>query len=92
MVTLVIFSRWSRFTSERDFYRYAMRHLRDAFPTLPHRSQFNRLDAQGCYFDEHDRDHAPALGALLAGGVAESVRVGYRVRRRRWSPSEYQRY
>ena len=43
VVTLAIFSRWSRFTSERDFYRYAMRHLRDAFPTLPHRSQFNRL-------------------------------------------------
>jgi len=35
VVTLVIFSRWSRFTSERDFYRYAMRHLCDAFPTLP---------------------------------------------------------
>jgi hypothetical protein len=43
VVTLVIFSRWSRFTSERDFYRYAMRHLCDAFPTLPDRSQFNRL-------------------------------------------------
>ena len=43
VVTLAIFSRWSRFTSERDFYRYAMRHLCDAFPTLPDRSQFNRL-------------------------------------------------
>ena len=40
----VFFSRWSRFTSERDyFYRYAMDHLKDAFPTLPERSQFNRL-------------------------------------------------
>jgi hypothetical protein len=38
VVTLAIFSRWSRFSSERDFYRYAMRHLRGAFPTLPHRS------------------------------------------------------
>jgi hypothetical protein len=42
VVTLAIFARWSCFTSERDFYRYAMRHLRDVFPTLPHRSQFNR--------------------------------------------------
>src|SRR3712207_1602906 len=42
VVTLAIFARWSCFTSERDFYRYAMRHLPDAFPTLPHRSQFNR--------------------------------------------------
>jgi hypothetical protein len=44
VVTLAIFSRWSRFTSERDFYRYATRYrVCDAFPTLPHRSQFNRL-------------------------------------------------
>jgi hypothetical protein len=42
VVTLAIFARWSCFTSERDFYRYAMRHLHDLFPTLPHRSQFNR--------------------------------------------------
>ena len=38
-----LFARWSRFTSERDFYRYAEANLRDAFPTLPNRSQFNRL-------------------------------------------------
>src|SRR5215218_610539 len=43
VVALAIFSRWNRFSSERNFYRYARRHLRDAFPTLPHRSQFNRL-------------------------------------------------
>src|ERR671939_1257989 len=43
VVTLAIFARWSRFASERDFYRYASGHLRDAFPTLPERSQFNRL-------------------------------------------------
>jgi hypothetical protein len=40
---LAIFARWSRFSSERDFYRYATGHLREAFPTLPDRSQFNRL-------------------------------------------------
>jgi hypothetical protein len=43
VITLVIFARWSRFASERDFYRYAEGNLLDAFPTLPKRSQFNRL-------------------------------------------------
>jgi hypothetical protein len=43
VLTLAVFARWSRFASERDFYRYADTKLRDAFPTLPDRSQFNRL-------------------------------------------------
>jgi hypothetical protein len=43
VITLSIFARWSRFASERDFYRYAEAYLRGAFPTLPDRSQFNRL-------------------------------------------------
>jgi hypothetical protein len=43
VITLAIFARWSRFNSERDFYRYADAKLRNAFPTLPNRSQFNRL-------------------------------------------------
>jgi hypothetical protein len=43
VVTLALFARWSRFSSERDFYRYATSRLHDAFPTLPDRSQFNRL-------------------------------------------------
>jgi len=43
VLTLAIFARWGRFTSERDFYGYADTKLRDAFPTLPDRSQFNRL-------------------------------------------------
>jgi hypothetical protein len=42
VVTLAIFARWGRFGSERDFYRYADAYLRNAFPTLPDRSQFNR--------------------------------------------------
>ena len=43
VITLAIFARWSRFGSERDFYRYAKSNLHDAFPTtLPDRSQFNR--------------------------------------------------
>lgn len=43
VVTLALFSQWAPFGSERAFYRYAQRHLRSAFPTLPQRSQFNRL-------------------------------------------------
>ena len=43
IITLAIFARFSRFASKRDFYyRYAKSNLRDAFPTLPERSQFNR--------------------------------------------------
>jgi hypothetical protein len=46
VVTLALFAQWSRFASERDFYRYATRHLRPAFPALPDRSQFNRACAR----------------------------------------------
>jgi hypothetical protein len=42
-LTLAIFSQWAPFGSERAFYRWASRHLRVAFPTLPTRPQFNRL-------------------------------------------------
>jgi len=48
VITLIIFSQWARVRSERDFYRYAQSRLRPAFPTLPRRSQFNRL-ARNCY-------------------------------------------
>jgi hypothetical protein len=43
VVTLAVFGQWARFSSERAFYRYAASHLRAAFPTLPKREQFNRL-------------------------------------------------
>ena len=43
VITLAIFARWGRFSSERDFYRYARTSLCNAFPTLPDRSQFNRM-------------------------------------------------
>ena len=43
VVTLAVFGQWARFPSERAFYRYAASHLRAAFPTLPEREQFNRL-------------------------------------------------
>jgi hypothetical protein len=42
VVTLAIFGQWSRFQSERDFYRFAEQRLRSLFPRLPHRTQFNR--------------------------------------------------
>jgi len=35
VLTLAIFARWSRFTSERDFYRYAKANLCEAFPLCP---------------------------------------------------------
>lgn len=42
VLTLALYGQWARFASERDFYRYADRRLRGAFPRLPARSQFNR--------------------------------------------------
>ena len=42
VITLGLFSQWQRFRSERDFYRFATSQLKDAFPKLPHRTQFNR--------------------------------------------------
>jgi hypothetical protein len=46
VVTLAVFGQWAQFPSARAFYRYAHHHLRAAFPTLPDRSQFNRLQRQ----------------------------------------------
>src|SRR5215469_14719000 len=43
VITLALLSQWRQFESERAFYRYALRRLRAAFPTLPDRRQFNRL-------------------------------------------------
>jgi hypothetical protein len=54
VVTLALFGQWAQFPSERAFYRYAERHLHIAFPTLPDRSQFNRLQ----------REHAPTITAF----------------------------
>ena len=66
VVTLaIIFARWRRFASERDFYRYAdASYLRDAFPTLPDRSQSNRLVRLGLELIEDTALHlATLLGA-----------------------------
>lgn len=58
VVTLAIFGQWAHFQSERGFYRYAARHLRTAFPTLPDRAQFNRLV-------RHHRDAIVAFSLYL---------------------------
>lgn len=42
-ITLALFGQWVQFPSERAFYRYPQQHLREAFPRLPNRSQFHRL-------------------------------------------------
>lgn len=57
--------------SERAFYRYAIQHLRAAFPGLPARSQFNRLVRQA-------QDLLVAVGQWLTaqvggGGCAYAV-------------------
>ena len=65
VITLSIFGRWSRFASERDFYRYAEAHLKEAFPTLPERSQFNRLVR---FYAEDIEYIAVKLGQIMEGG------------------------
>jgi hypothetical protein len=62
VITLSVFARWGRFASERDFYRYAEAHLREAFPTLPDRSQFNRLVR---LYTEVTEEIAVKLGKML---------------------------
>ena len=42
VLTLAILSQWSRFRSERDFWRFASAHLRQYFPNLLSQSQINR--------------------------------------------------
>lgn len=46
VITLALFGQWTHFPSERAFYRYAVHHFREAFPHLPDRSQFNRLQRE----------------------------------------------
>ena len=87
LITLAIFARWSRFCSERDFYRYAEGHLRDAFPTLPDRSQFNRLvrsctetiEKMALHLARIMQDPQPPYQALDASAmpVRDAKRRGY---------------
>ena len=64
VVTLALFGQWACFTSERAFYRYALHHLHSAFPRLPARAQFNRLQRQ------HHRAIV-AFGLHLAQGLLQ---------------------
>jgi len=43
VITLALLEQFWKFRSERDFYAYAERHWRGAFPSLPSRPQYNRL-------------------------------------------------
>ncbi|HIA64613.1 TPA: IS982 family transposase [Candidatus Poribacteria bacterium] len=56
-VTLLIFSQWSRFRSEGDFYRLAEQQLIPFFPNLPSRPQLNpqfqHLHGNACDFFQH---------------------------------------
>lgn len=90
IVTLAVFGQWESFGSERRFYRYAQRHLREYFPKLPERSRLNRLIRTHRYaiigFFRH-------LVELLRGDApyeaVDSVGVAVRNRKRRgegWLP------
>src|SRR5262245_9664242 len=76
VVALAVFGQWGVFRSERGFYRYARRRLRGAFPTLPDRSQLNRLqrahrDAIAAFFVHLARvlDAAAAAHEALDGSA-----------------------
>lgn len=69
VVTLALCGQWQAFGSERGFYRYVQRHWGGAFPTLPTRTQFNRLM----------RHHHGALGGcvLHLGQLLQSQPCAY---------------
>ena len=77
VVTLAVFGQWAQFPSERAFYRYAVCHLRPAFPTLPEREQFNRLQRQqrdvivafSLYLVEHMQAQCCLYEALDSSGI-----------------------
>jgi Transposase DDE domain len=77
VVTLAVFGQWAQFSSERAFYRYALHHLRAAFPTLPDREQFNRLQrklrdvivAFGLYLVDQMQAQACLYEALDSSGI-----------------------
>src|SRR5262245_25543143 len=66
VVTLALMAQWKQFVSERAFVRYALKHLRQAFPSLPNRSQLNRLIR-----DAHDRIVVVGQGLVTLLGSAE---------------------
>jgi hypothetical protein len=62
VITLAILAQWSRWGSERGFYRFAEECLRSAFPGLPDRTRYNRL-ARG------ERDTIAQLSRHLAASL-----------------------
>src|SRR5258708_38181927 len=72
VITLALFGQWVQFKSERAFYRYAHHHLREAFPQLPDRSQFNRLQR------EH-RDAITAFALFLVQLLLQAQHTAYEV-------------
>jgi hypothetical protein len=69
-----LLARFCRFTSERDFYRYAKSSLRDAFPTLPDRSQFNRCVRSHAGLIEEMAQAPEALGGEQPPDRGEGLR------------------
>lgn len=96
VATLALLQQWSWYAGERDFYRWSQRHLRAAFPTLPHRSQFNRLLRQQhallTAFALHlaARLSRPADVYEVLDGTAAPVRNNAR-RGRGWLPGQADR-
>ena len=78
LITLALFGQWAQFPSERAFYRFAQRHLKAAFPTLPDHSQFVRqehacaqvIEQVTCLLAEHRPEAREDLYQILdATGV-----------------------
>lgn len=78
-LTLATFGQCARVGSEAAFYRWVQRHLRAAFPTLPSRPQFNRLQRRW-----HDALAADWLdGRSAAYQVIDTTGVATRNSKRR---------
>jgi len=90
VVTLALFEQWARFTSERDFYRYAEQRLRGAFPQLPHRAQLNRrIRAERAVIVAVGQHLAAAAAGDVAYEVLDGTGVAVRNSKRRgggWLP------
>src|SRR5947209_3729029 len=90
VITLAILAQWSRWGSERRFYREARRHLRWAFPQLPAREQFNRLVRQHARaITQVALAFAAWLDPVCAYEVMDTLGVATRDARRRgagWLP------
>ena len=87
VMTLALLSRWARFPTDRAFQRFAEKNLRTAFPTLPDRSQLNRLvRAQHASLAAFAVALAQQLGAATATDEAvDGTGVKVRnVKRRGW--------